>query len=145
MILQAFDRDALLSDGRSVHLAPARPADMSRVRVFYQRLGDESTRFRFFGIRRQIPELELQELVSVASPLHATMLASIGDELIGIGEYHVAPDREEAEVAFCVADDHHGEGVGTLLLEDLAVIAASVGLRRLVAQTLPHNGPMGLL
>lgn len=144
-MLQAFDRDALMSNGRPVHLAPARPDDVEQVRRFYRRLCDEATRFRFFGIRRTIPDHELEVLVSEPSPTHATILATVGDELIGIGEYHVASNPEEAEVAFAVADDHHDEGVGTLLLEDLAVIAAGVGFKRLVAQTLPDNGPMRLV
>lgn len=145
MFLDAFDRYALMSTGHPVHIAPATPRDEERVRAFYERLCDISTRLRFFSIRRSIPERELQALVSVSTPSHVTMLASIGGELIGIGEYHVGTNPEEAEVAFAVGDDHHAEGVATLLLEDLAVIAASVGLRRLVAQTLPDNGPMRLV
>ena len=60
-------------------------------------------------------------------------------ELIAIGEYYARPGGEEAEVAFAVADDHHQEGIATVLLEDLAGIARQAGFRRLVAQTLPDN------
>ena len=62
--------------------------------------------------------------------------------IIGIGEYHVSPGRDEAEVAFAVADAHHHEGVATVLLEDLALIGRAAGLCRLVAETLPGNVAM---
>ena len=62
--------------------------------------------------------------------------------IIGIGEYHVLANGEEAEVAFAVADAHHHEGVATVLLEDLALIAKAAGLRRLVADTLAGNAAM---
>ena len=63
-------------------------------------------------------------------------------ELIGTAEYHAMPGGEEAEVAFAVTDLHQHEGIGTLLLEDLALIARAAGFRRLVALTLPGNQPM---
>ena len=54
-----------------------------------------------------------------------------------MGEYHAVPGGEEAEVAFAVTDLHQHEGIGTVLLEDLAMIARSAGFHRLVASTLP--------
>ncbi len=71
-----------------------------------------------------------------------TLVSESGGEIIGIGEYHVSPGREEAEVAFAVADAHHHEGVATVLLEDLALIGRAAGLCRLVAETLPGNTAM---
>jgi GNAT superfamily N-acetyltransferase len=143
----ALDRfgTARLMNGRPVDIAPAGPNDIVRIRSFYDRLSDTSTYFRFFGLRPALPERELEAMVTQDLPRHATLLASIGDELIGIGEF-VANERvDEAEVAFAVADDHHHEGVATLLLERLAVLARGCGLERLVAHTLPGNKDMLLV
>lgn len=118
---------------------------MARVRAFYEHLSDTSSYYRFFGIRRAIPEQELRGMVTQDVPRHVILLASIGDELIGIGEFIVGHKPDEAEVAFAVADDHHREGVATLLLERLAVVARRCGLRQLVAQTLPGNREMLLV
>ena len=144
-LLDGVAGEALLANGRPVDIVPAGPADMERVRTFYGRLSDTSSYYRFFGIRRAIPEQELRGMVAQDVPHHVMLLASIGDELIGIGEFVVCEKPDEAEVAFAVADDHHREGVATLLLERLAVIARRCGLKQLIAQTLPGNRDMLLV
>jgi GNAT superfamily N-acetyltransferase len=136
---------ALLATGRTVEIADARPDDFERVRQFYEELGDTSTYFRFFGTRRFIPEAELRAVVSHEIPKHVTLLASMRGRLIGIGEYIVGGDPAEAELAFAVADDHHHEGVATLLLERLAVVARRCGLHRLTARTMFGNQDMLLV
>lgn len=136
---------ALLANGRMVDIAAAGPDDLQRVKTFYEHLSDTSSYYRFFGIRPEIPEEELRRMVAQDVPRHAVLLASIGDELVGIGEFIVTDNPDDAEVAFAVADDHHREGVATLLLERLAVLAGRCGLKRLVAQTMPGNHDMLLV
>jgi GNAT superfamily N-acetyltransferase len=131
-------------NGQPVEIDRAAPADLEAVRAFYARLGDTSTYYRFFGLRRHIPEGELLGVVG-ESAHHVTLLASIGTELIGIGEYIIGTQPNEAEVAFAVADDHHREGVATLLLERLAVIAHDRGLLRFTATVMPGNTDMQLV
>ncbi|MET0460146.1 MAG: GNAT family N-acetyltransferase [Ilumatobacteraceae bacterium] len=135
---------ARLLTGQTVAVVPATPVDLDDVRAFYARLGDSSTRFRFFGARRHLPDAELRAVVGAGSG-HVTLLARTGDELIGIGEYIVGTDPTEAEVAFAVADDHHHEGVATLLLERLAVIAHDRRLCRFTATVLADNRDMQLV
>ena len=137
--------EALLANGHPVEIRVARPEDFHRVRSFYQRLGDTSTYYRFFGIRRALPDSELLGVVTVDVTRHVTLLAFVGRELIGIGEFIASDDGDEAEVAFAVADAHHREGVATLLLERLAVIGQRCGLRRFVAKTLAGNDDMRLV
>src|SRR5690606_34651340 len=48
----------------------------------------------------------------------------------------------EAEIAFLVEDTHQGRGIGTILLERLALAADLAGIRRLIAQVLPENQQM---
>ena len=47
--------------------------------------------------------------------------------------------------SFAVSDDHHGEGIATLLLEQLARVALDWRIRRFVAQTLHGNHAMQLV
>ena len=54
---------------------------------------------------------------------HVALFAEVEDEIVGVGEYFASLAGEEAEVAFAVADAHHHEGVATVLLEDLAMVA----------------------
>ena len=50
-------------------------------------------------------------------------------------------DAAAAEVALAVADDMHGRGIATLLLEHLVSMARASGLRNLVAEVLPITTP----
>lgn len=137
--------DALLRNGQPVAIAPGSFNDVDRVRRFYDDLSDSATYYRFFGNRRRLPDSELCGTVTQDITKHVSLLASIGDELIGIGEFIVCPTLDEAEVAFCVADSHHREGVATLLLERLAVVARRNGIERFVASTLFGNEEMLLV
>jgi hypothetical protein len=101
----AVDR-ALLAIGQPVDICRAAPADLAGVRHFYERLGDTSTYYRFFGLRRALPDGELQRVVG-EGPEHVTLLASIDGRLIGIGEYIIGADPT-ARVPH--PDARHGPG-----------------------------------
>ena len=135
---------ARLVTGQPVDIRLATPADMTLVRSFYEDLDDVATYYRFFGIRRQLPDRELRSAVSGTSS-HVTLLAFDENGLIGVGEYIIGTDPTSAEVAFAVADDHHREGIATLLLERLALIAHDRGLLRFTAMVLPDNADMQLV
>ncbi|MCU1368268.1 MAG: family N-acetyltransferase [Ilumatobacteraceae bacterium] len=134
----------LLRSGADVDIDRARPDDLDTVSRFYALLCDDATYLRFFGIRRSLPVAELGRVVGGTDD-HVTLLARQAGTMIGIGEYIVGNDPTEAEVAFAVADDHHREGVATLLLEHLALVAHDRGLLRLTAMTLPSNADMQLV
>lgn len=140
-----MEHEGLLSNGRVVRIVPATPDDLERVRCFYDQLSDTASYYRFLGMRRALPDDELRRCVVQDVPYHITLLASLEDELIGIGEYVIGPDRYEAEVALAVSDDHRHQGVATLLLERLTLIAHRCGVRRFIARTLPGNKPMSLV
>jgi GNAT superfamily N-acetyltransferase len=143
--MREIEYDALLINGHPVHIAPAQVGDLDRVRLFYKYLSNASTYYRFFGIRRAIPDRELLNAVDPAVEEHVTLLATVDGDLAGIGEFIVDPSNKEAEVAFAVADDHHHEGIATLLLEALVVIARGRNIKRLTAVTLRDNADMLLV
>jgi GNAT superfamily N-acetyltransferase len=61
--------------------------------------------------------------------------------LVGHAMY-VKLDETHAEVAVEVADDVHGRGLGTILIERLAVIAEQRGITHFVAEVLCENRAM---
>lgn len=141
-LLARFDRDVLLATGRAVRVRPATTSDLDAIHGFFDHLSDRSTYFRFLGIRPAIVDHYADLTDDLDVEHRVVLLAFDGHELIGVGEYIRVPHRPEAEVAFAVADDHHGEGVATILLEDLALIAHAAGLTKLVAETLATNDAM---
>ena len=60
----------------------------------------------------------------------------------GVGRLEHLPGTTDAEVAFVVADDHQGQGLGTRLLERLERAARPLGVTHFVADTLFSNTAM---
>ena len=65
-----------------------------------------------------------------------------GQGIIVAGGRYVAIQPGKAEVAFVVIDDYQGQGIGTALLQHLAIIARGAGLCALIGEVLPENRPM---
>jgi GNAT superfamily N-acetyltransferase len=139
-----WPEEVMLATGDLISIAPSTAADLERVRELYHSLSARTNHLRFFHLRQEIPERELLGVVD-GLPQHLTLLASLGERLIGIGELIVDDEHAQGEVAFTVSDDHHHEGVATLLLERLALLGKRLGLRRLVATTLGENRDMQLV
>src|SRR6478752_3291140 len=130
--------DAICADGGIVHLRPVVPEDADALRDLHQGVSDYSLYMRFFGLSRSAAITYVTRLVAVANPEHQAMSAWIGDRLIGVAAFE-RTGVDTAEVALLVADDHHRQGIGTLLLEHLAARARSNGITRFVADVLGEN------
>ncbi len=133
--------DVVTSDGGTVHLRPIRPDDGPRLLALNERISDRTAYLRFFSYRRTITDEELERLVTVDYVDRLALVAMLADEIIAVGRYdRTGPD--EAEVAFLVEDAHQHRGLGTLLLEHLAVLARRNGIDRFNAITLAENRKM---
>jgi GNAT superfamily N-acetyltransferase len=134
---------ALLTDGTTIEIRPARPDDLDAVRDMHERLSPDSLYLRFFSMSRSAAEREAGRLCREPAPDHAALLALLDGELVGCGSYECDDlPSQSAEVALAVADDMHHRGVGMLLLEHLISLASSRGLRAFTAETLSENAPM---
>src|SRR5262245_33015463 len=139
------ERERLL-DGRPVLVRAIRPEDKRHLREGFRRLSPPSIFFRFFQAKKELSESELRYLTELDFAQHVALLAVLDEpeaELaIGVGRYIVEPGTLSAEVAFTVDEDHHGLGVGTLLLQHLARIGRSQGLEEVRAYVLAENRAM---
>ena len=126
---QDLESDVALRDGTTVRLRPSQPDDASKALRFLEGLSAESLYNRFL----MTPHLDLARArtcvdVDGVSPV---LVAERAGELVGIAGYYRDPERADwAEVAFAVADDLQGRGLGTRLLERLAEIAQRSRIRR---------------
>ncbi|WP_336053952.1 bifunctional acetate--CoA ligase family protein/GNAT family N-acetyltransferase [Streptomyces sp. CA2R101] len=130
---------ALLADGSTVRLRPARPEDRGQVLRFYDEMSEDSLRSRFFAMSRRSGRQAADRLCAPSGPGHRTLVAVHGDRLVGVAEYETADDPASAEIALAVADDFHHRGVGTLLLEHLAHTARERGIAVFTADVLADN------
>lgn len=134
--------DAVLSDGRTIHVRPIRPDDAQRLIEFHERLSPETIHMRFFTPHPHLSEREVQRFTEVDGRDRAALVATTGSDIVAVVRYDRYPDADEAEVAFVVDDAHQGRGMATLLLEHLAAIARRNGVARFVAETLAQNRRM---
>jgi acyl-CoA synthetase (NDP forming)/GNAT superfamily N-acetyltransferase len=134
---------ALLSDGTTIEIRPARPDDFDAVRDMHTKMSPDNLYLRFFGVSPIAAEREARRLCREPAPDHVALLALLDGELIGCGSYEVAgDDSRSAEFAMAVADDMHNRGVGTLLLEHLISMARGQRLHAFTAETLVENALM---
>jgi acyl-CoA synthetase (NDP forming)/GNAT superfamily N-acetyltransferase len=132
---------ALLTDGTTIEIRPARPDDFEGVREMHAQMSPENLYMRFFGVSRVAAEQEARRVCREPAPDRASLLAVLDGRVIGCISYQVT-GGESAEVGMAVADDMHSRGIGTLLLEHLISLARRQGVRAFVAETLAENAPM---
>ncbi|MET0132447.1 MAG: GNAT family N-acetyltransferase [Kibdelosporangium sp.] len=137
-----WEADVVLADGGTVHLRPITPDDAERLLAFHSRLSERTRYYRFFGAYPRIPPRDLHRFTNVDHHDRVAFVAMLGDDIIAVGRYERLPDRDQAEVAFVVEDDHQGRGIGSILLEHLAAAAQESGLKQFVAEVLGDNRQM---
>jgi acyl-CoA synthetase (NDP forming)/GNAT superfamily N-acetyltransferase len=130
---------ALLADGTTIEIRTAGPGDQQAVQVFHEVMSPDNLYLRFFSLSKQAAGQEARRVCRPAGPGHAALLAWLGDRVAGVASYEPAGEPHAAEVAFAVADDLHGKGIATLLLEHLVSLGQARQVQAFTAQTLPEN------
>ena len=135
----------LLKDGQGILLRIATPGDVDRVEIFIRDLSREALALRFMGGISRVSRKFVEELCSDHPHQRACLLAVEGEgaeeRVLGLGDY-VGNGGAVAEVSFMVADEHQGRGIGSLILERLAGIAAGAGYVGFEAYVLFRNDKM---
>jgi RimJ/RimL family protein N-acetyltransferase len=135
-----------LPDGAVVLIRPIRPDDKALLADGLRRLSPQSAQRRFLTPKRSFSRAELRYLTEVDGRDHVALvveyLADPVRRLIAVGRFvRLQDDPEAADVAFTVADDWQGRGVGSLLGEKLAAEARLLGIRRFTATMASDNVP----
>ncbi len=122
-------------------MRPVQPEDEGALLAFFRGLSEPARVLRFFT--RTSDEFLVQHtrrLVDVDYARRFGLVATTGlpARIVGHSMY-AAMDGERAEVAFAVADDYQGRGLGTIMLGHLAEVAAAHGIRLFEAAVLSSN------
>ncbi len=139
---EADESDAVLKDGRAVHLRPIRWGDAPQLLQLYTRLSNESLYFRFFAVPQPDPS-KAEYLAHVDYQNQYALVAEDESGVVAVARFHRdagQPDR--AEVAFTVADDMQGKGLGGILFARLASLALARGVKVFDAEVLKENEKM---
>src|SRR4029453_5515851 len=136
------DGDVVLRDGSTVRIRVMRPSDEPGLLALLQSLSEESRWLRFYssaGGSALIAEAHR------AANLDRTfgLLGLSGSEERVVGHaFYVALDEQRAEVAFTIANDFQGRGLGTILLCQLAEVASANGIQVFEAEVVASNHAM---
>jgi GNAT superfamily N-acetyltransferase len=126
---------------RYVHgivIRPLRDGDADTVLAVFHRLGPDSRRRRFGGAKTQLSPAELEVLARVDAGHHVLVAYANGDARPA-GLARLVRDGSAAEVAFEVAEEQQGRGIGTALAEALAADARAAGIGELHATLAGDN------
>jgi acyl-CoA synthetase (NDP forming)/RimJ/RimL family protein N-acetyltransferase len=136
-----WEADVVLRDGSVAHIRPITPADAEAVHRFHAGQSEESIYMRFFAPLRRLSDRDVERFTNVDYTDRVALVATVRGQIIGIGRYdRITPTS--AEVAFNIADSYQGKGIGSVLLEHLAVIAWESGVEEFTAEVLPQNAKM---
>lgn len=132
--------DVLLRDGGIAHVRPLTPADRQALHELVDRTSERSAYLRFFTGGKATAHGYMDRITGTDYPGHA-LVAVLHGRLVAVAEY-IPIKGGSADLAILIDDAVHGHGLGTLLLEHVALDAAEHGVSELVAYVLPENNQM---
>ena len=136
------DGDVVLRDGSTVRIRVMRPSDEAGLCDLISSLSEESRWLRFYCN---------QNRAAIAAEAHREanldqafgLVAVSGEEERVVGHaFYVAVKERRAEVAFTIANDFQGRGLGSILLGQLAQVASANGIEIFEAEVVAANHRM---
>ena len=138
-----WEQSVVLKDGGTVRIRPIAPGDADGLQDLVRSMSTESSYFRFFRVKTELTDEELQDFTHVDYRSRMALVAIMEGRIVGVGRYNTAEDAPDlAEVAFTVADGLQGKGIGTMLLFRLTAYARSKGIKGFRAFLLADNHAM---
>jgi RimJ/RimL family protein N-acetyltransferase len=132
--------------GKSVTVRFVEPQDATALQGYFRSLTSASRYNRFLGAVSELPQTVLEHFIRVGEgerfSVIATMMIDGIETIVGEARYAFDADRRSFEFGLSVADNWHGQGIGSALLGNLQCRAAAFGAKRLFGDTLRSNGAM---
>lgn len=135
-----------LEDGTDVLLRPIRPEDEAIESEFINGLSEETNRYRFFNIVRNLAHSDLVRFCNIDYDREIAIVAEITEggrrREIGVGRLIAEPDRRRGEFAVVIADQYQAKGLGRKLVDMLINIAEERRYESIFGVVLRDNAPM---
>ncbi len=137
--------EVVLPEGFAVSVRALVPGDVERLGRMFSRSSPGTIYRRFHSPYPRVPEWALERLGNVDHRDAESLVATVGDEVIGHAMYVRASDGSEAEAAVVVEDGWQSRGIGKLLLSRLAAEGRGRGIEYFVCVTLAENRRASLM
>jgi acetate---CoA ligase (ADP-forming) len=132
----------VLRDGSTLSVRPIKREDETGLAQFFSALSMESRILRFFApVANADASAKRMVQVDYKSQYGLVAVAGLQEQIVAHAMY-VEIEPRKAELALAVADSYQGRGLGTILLGQLAEIAASCGIDVFEAIVMPDNHTM---
>jgi len=135
-----------LKDGTEVILRPIRPEDEQIEYEFIKGLSEETSRFRFFRVIKDLSHEDLVRFCNIDYDREMAIIAELreGDKKkeIGVARLITEPGKKRGEFAIVLADKYQGKGLGTKLMDMLIEIAQEKGLESIYGIIMRENKKM---
>ena len=135
-----------LKDGTEVILRPIRPEDEQIEHELIKGLSNETSRFRFFGIIKELSHRDLVRFCNIDYDREMAIIAEVREggkkKELGVSRLILEPCRKRGEFAVVVTDEYQGQGLGTKLIDMLIEIATEKNLESIYGLIHPENSVM---
>lgn len=135
-----------LNDGTPVLLRPIKPEDETLLSELFQSFSEETMRFRFFQVIKEISHDMLTRYCNIDYNREIAMIAEIDEEqrrkIIGVSRLILQPDRKCGEFAVVVGDKWQGQGLGSRMVDSIIEIGRDLGLDVICGDVMSNNVKM---
>jgi acetyl coenzyme A synthetase (ADP forming)-like protein len=135
------DGNVVLRDGSTVRVRVMRPDDEKGLLALFQSLSDEARWLRFFSPAQGSALAAEAHREAVLDHAFALVASSRSECIVGHA-FYAATGQNRAEVAFTIAEEFRGRGLGTMLLGQLAEVAVANGIQVFEAEVAASNHAM---
>jgi len=134
--------DVVLRDGSTVRVRAMRPTDDKALLGLLNSLSDDSRWLRFFSPTKGAALAAEAHRETNLDHTFGLLALSGSDERVVGHAFYAGIDERSAEVAFTIADDYQGRGLGTILLGQLAEVAEANNIQMFEAEVVAANHAM---
>ncbi len=132
-----------LRDGRMVLLRPIKPEDEPLWLEMFQKFSGEAIRYRFFEILKDTPHKVRARYCDIDYDKEMAIVGELAEErrrkILGVVRLSIEPNKKTGEMAFIVADQYQGLGLGAKFVEYMIEIGRDLGLQSIYGIMLPDN------
>src|ERR1041385_6666595 len=134
--------DVVLRDGSTVRVREMHADDNDALYALFESLSEESRWLRFLSLASDSALVaEARRETNLDRTFGLIALSGPDQRVVGHA-FYAGIDANRAEVAFTIADDFQGRGLGTILLGQLAEVAVVNGIQTFEAEVSAANHPM---